>query len=272
MTATFDYFNALFPSHLPFPPSLFVEDLGIECTAAAIEKHSGKLYTSTLTAGGVAFVFGFQEDIAKDAWQECRVPVTAALYKGRDMIVCWAFNCLQSEADVGPLAVALGMTGLEEQVPAPGTDGWELIHVDHDASTILAEMNAAYVTNDDPEGGKPVEADATDEPEVEDAPELVEETMQVAEPIGNPLDIVIETYGDAKVLAPYNENDYLQPIIITVANRTDSKNWKPETMPVGKFIATLSPPGPHPLRLSLHSDGFMAPLPRPPGYVPICTK
>jgi hypothetical protein len=239
MPPTLDFLNAIFASDLANPIPIFVNDIQLTCTADVVEQHSGGIYTCGLTDGGVAFVFSFYEGSASGAVHNPRVPPTAVLYKDGNSIECWAFECLEKKEDVLRLSLALGMTAIDERVPVPNTNGWSLEHVDPNAFTTLATMNAAYVTDNDPEGGKPVEEDATEEPEVEHNAELVEEIVQIADPTGKPVNITVETYGDARVLAPYNEDDCLQPFTFTLGVKTDSKNWKPDTKPLGAFIANL---------------------------------
>lgn len=49
-----------------------------------------------------------------------------------------------------------------------------------------------------------------------------------------------EMYGDAYCVTPYDETAYSNEITITLGNKSDSKQWKPVTLPAGAFIAELS--------------------------------
>lgn len=202
------FLDAVFAADASIPfPFYDAEGQALECDGA----FEGSLYTTPLTEGGVAFLFGVQEDVEAEAWQSATVPPTAVLYKDRTMILCWALDMFEKPEAALPVAIALGMETLDETIPVPPTAGWDLIHCDINTFTTLAALRAAYATD-------------------EAVPEPVEESPFVDEPV---------TYGDAIVRRSYVETDYLQDITVTLGAKTDSKNWKPETMPLGQFIAHL---------------------------------
>jgi energy-coupling factor transporter ATP-binding protein EcfA2 len=47
------------------------------------------------------------------------------------------------------------------------------------------------------------------------------------------------TYLDAEVRSPFNSEDYQRPIIVSLGAKTDSKQWKPITGPLYKFLGNL---------------------------------
>lgn len=165
------------------------------------ERFSGRIAVSPLLKSGVVFLFGVMHGANWEDYLDCEIAPTAALFKDDTLIVLWALDVAADPTEAAHVADALGMEGFSEFVPVPPTGGWEIVHLCADTFTTLGKLAAAYCNLDVP----------------------AEET----------------TYGHARILSPYNENDYQDLITITGATRTDSKDWKPGTMTTAKFIASL---------------------------------
>lgn len=130
---------------------------------------------------------------------------------------------LEKETAVTDVAKALGIEAIDELIPLPGTKGWELVHIDDLAFSTLDTLRKAYVK----------EALAEAEAEIEVLPE---ESAPVEEAPDNHN---YGTYGDATIRRHYNESDYSRPITVTLGAHKGYMKWKPNTHPMGAFIARL---------------------------------
>lgn len=176
----------------------------------------GPLYISSATERDVAFVFGYAPDMTLEEAKAAKVPPTAILKNEAQTILIWAFDGPQDADAVAPLAQSLRMASIDDLIPLPSHD-WNLGHCDPTQRASLAALNEAYLALDE----EP-EAVEGEEPQADDAVRAVG-----------------EMYAHAKVMRAYRESDYRQPVTVTVGAGIDAKHWKPETMPLGYFLAKL---------------------------------
>ncbi|MEI9988961.1 MAG: hypothetical protein WDM86_02890 [Rhizomicrobium sp.] len=108
----------------------------------------------------------------------------------------WSFNKLASLTEAQQIVDATGMEGLSHLVPVPDTDGWQLVHADHEVFYTLDELLAAYA--DEPTDGPEGASEASD-----DSPPTC--------------------YADAACVTPFDETDYSDEIVITAGHGADAK-------------------------------------------------
>lgn len=186
--------------------------------------------------GSVAFVYAVTHHAGPDEWRTFKQTPTVALVKGDDLITAWAFETAVTRHEATALLTAMEAdpADLDEPIPTPGANGWEMVHCDPDAYYSHAALAEAYGVKAPagPLGSQAVQT-AKDTP--------AEEAMSVApETFG--------TYADAALGAPYDEADptYAQELVVAVGTGRDSKRWASKPMPIAQFIALLAqhPEGP----------------------------
>jgi hypothetical protein len=199
--------------------------------------HVGQLYAKPLTRHGVSFVYGEVSDIDRDQCEDSRVPCNLILYnpETRTVRYFWRLPGFATTKEVQPLAQVFDMK-LDALVEAP-SDTWELIHCNAEAIPTLGDLEAVYCGDDEPEPDPGAGGEIASEAFVEVA-ESVEGAIADHAPSG--IYDVGEEYADAKVLRPYIEDNYLQNFTVTLGPKKDSLKWKPQTMPLGAFMAKLA--------------------------------
>lgn len=188
---------------------LLVDDAVVEVSddldIVLIEAGLATIYFDTITLSNNASVlYSFADNAQPDQWRDHSVQPTAVLFKDGGLICIYALEeAVARSQEIDALADA--MNGfLDDPLPTPGAEGWELIHFDDSIFHPIEVLKTAWMP------AKPV--------------------------VGLP------RYGDAVVKAPYDESDpQLQnPITVTVGANSKSTHWKPTTMPLGGFVAMLS--------------------------------
>lgn len=174
--------------------------------AAFFTENEGQVLVSPLTDAGMAFVMGVVDDPDGTEWQSCRLAPTAVIRGGSSFVLIWALDVpFEPGERLDNLIGALGITNedgspaVDEFVPVPPYNAWEIVHVDGDRYYTFDEVEAAY-------GGAPV--------------------------IEGPV------FNDAKIIAPFNPDDpqYQQPMAIMLGKRSDSKQWKRVEFPLIRHI------------------------------------
>lgn len=128
-------------------------------------------------------------------------PPTAVVGRDDVLICVYAFDEPRPvDKTVRALAEQFGMDGVDEPIPLPGGK-WRLLHADKRTYYTPDELSA---------------------PPWEVGP---------AEAAGR--------YGDAKIIAPFDETDpaLAQEMVVSLGKDTFSKNWKPTRMPIGMLVA-----------------------------------
>ena len=207
---TSNVLNALFGGYEGDLPFFLNEQVVLSSDPDLIAKHHGALRVLPANKDGISFFFAAQEETEKDSWKGCHVLPTVVQWKDGVSLYCWA---LENPVPVGPEAHALmdffGMGSSDEPIPLPGTDGWELVHADSDISYEIAKLEAAYLSVSEADGAEQVSGKGM--------------------------------YRDAKIITPYNEDDYEgRTITITLGGNQYSKDWKPHTIPVAGLVHQLT--------------------------------
>lgn len=176
---------------------------------AAAETAGEPLYVYGVAVDAtVPFLYSVMENAGPDCWRDLTIPPTAALYKGGTLIIIWSLeNPVPAEA-VEHLAKVMG-GALDEPIPMPGANGWELVHCDPETYTSLETLADAY----------------------DEMPSL-NVGVEDARPVLN----------DARLLTPYDLDDpaYAQEMTISVGAGRDAVRWKGHTMPIATFVEQLS--------------------------------
>ncbi|OAI44315.1 hypothetical protein AYO42_00785 [Rhizomicrobium sp. SCGC AG-212-E05] len=184
--------------------SFFLQDqLVASNDPAFITQNEGELRVYPANAAGVFFLFASQEDSERDAYTQCCLKPTVSLWRDGVSLFYWAFETAVADVeDIRLLAVmqAFDMV-LDEPLPMPGTEGWEMVHADPDTFYTLDQLAANYL------GEEPVaEASAV-------------------------------VYRDAKAITPYTESDYDgRTITVTLGSNQFSKKWQPQTIPMAGLV------------------------------------
>ncbi|MNR96398.1 hypothetical protein D3C72_275510 [compost metagenome] len=213
------------------PIRLFVGDTTVEVTddldVALAQAGAAPIYLSPVTTtAAVPFLYSFTENAQPDQWQDDVIQPTAVLFKDGGLICAYALETAVAQ-DAALDTLAERMNGhLDDAVPAPGANGWELVHLDASTFYPLATLAEAW-------------ADAA-------APAVVTTTAPWEG----------EDHGllnDARLLTPFALDDprYVQDMIVSIGANHESKVWTPKTMTVAAFVDLLSA---H--REDKHKDGL----------------
>lgn len=236
MAALNDFLSALAAAPSDDPILLtYGDDVLVEVTdgpsieAAIAQAGNEPLYMHPATSGGdVLFLYAVTENANEDEWQDLiGVKPTAVLFKrdpaaGDMMITAFALESVGRTDDASVIAVADAMgCGLQDPIPMPGANGWELLFCDPDVYTPFADLESAY----------------GEEPLPEAAP--------VVQTEGYSLPWEPEDYGtlnDAKLLTLFSLDDprYQQEMIVSIGANRESQNWNKKPMSVAQFVALLS--------------------------------
>lgn len=210
MPDTLDFLDALFDDR--HHDSAVFED-GIVLDVAHFEDVADVGTVSGNTPRGQAFVFGVMDDVEDDAYLGCKIKPNAVLYRDGQMIVCWTLDKPYKAADVAPLAEALGMEDVHENVPLPlPTNGWRCLLADPKPSASLEEMMRVYGTPQKPAGR------------------------------AEPAPWEDDTYGDARVMGGFDPQspDLDEQIVISFGRDRESTKWKPQKLTRGAFLGMLA--------------------------------
>ncbi len=194
---------------------------GEDIAAFVAEAGDEPIYLSPLTATGAApFLYSFYDNVgAADEWVDHSLTPTAVLFKDGMMICAYALS--EPEAsDTALLELSARMDGdLNEPIPTPGSNGWELVHLDPDTYHGMKSFVDLFGDEAWSNPSTPDTAPWDDEPAAD-----------------------YGTLLDARIVSPINLDEavYAQPMTISIGGGRDSTNWKPQTMPVAQFIALLA--------------------------------
>jgi hypothetical protein len=193
---------------------------------AFIAENEGRLRVSPADPDSVFFLFAAEPETHKGEWEDCRREPTVVLWKDGTSIYCWGFKAaVQLDQTVMDLVEYFDMESIEECIPLPGTDGWELIHANYKARYYLAELTETYL--DPVTVMPPAEADSDESEQEED---------DVAAPVEEGPEAVA-MYGEAKVITPYDESMYDgKQIVVSLGSNQFSKNWVPQKLPLTGLI------------------------------------
>lgn len=176
------------------------------------------IYVSPVTAhGAVPFLYSVIDNAVADQWQDFVLPPTAALHKDGVLICLWSLEAAPKAEAVRQLALDMG-GDLDDPIPVPGANGWELVHLDPDAFQPLAVLAGVY----------------TNSCSVPDTTPPSETPPWAAQDFG--------TLLDARLLSPLDLHDpaYQQELVISVGKNANSMKWRGDRMPVAKLISILA--------------------------------
>ena len=209
MSDTSEMLNALFGPHEGKIAYLHgderVETAGITFPS----QHRGTLLVYPECHGKVYFLFATEDDTQRDAYQACRIRPNAVLWRDGVSLYCWALETPINKDDVALLHLmgSFAMAGLDEPIPLPGTNGWELVDIFCETVPTIEQLAAAYLT------------------EMPDRP--------------SPVATASNMYGDAQIILPYREQDHEDLMWITLGKNKKSMNWVSKQMPRAWVIAQL---------------------------------
>ncbi len=187
-------------------------DVTDDLDAILVQAGTAPVYLSPVTSTGVVpFFYSFTENAQPDQWQDDVVKPTAVLFKDGALICAYALDAAVAHDDRVD-QVAATMNGyLDDPIPTPGANGWELVHLDADIYHPFAVLAEAW---DDAE------------PAVVSAPPVVEFGM----------------LNDATLLTPFRRDDprYAQDMIVSIGANRESVKWLPAEKPISDFIEKLS--------------------------------
>lgn len=202
---------------------------GASIDAFVAAAGSEPIYVRPITdAGNVSFLHSVTENSTAEQWQDLSLRPTVVLFKDGVTICAYALEApyqLEPEAEANAEIVALyqAMGGdLDDMIPTPGANGWEMVHCGLDDYQPLAALLEAF----------------SDTPTLAAAPAVVAPAEESA-----PWE---ETdYGtllDARVLAPIDLEapELQQEMVISVGANFKSVNWKPDRMSIAKFIGLMA--------------------------------
>jgi hypothetical protein len=184
-----------------------------ERIAREAEAEGEPLYAfAGMSDGLVSFVYEVMPETTAKVAESLTPEPTVALYNAGTAILVYAIDTPALPTDVAGVR-ARGFD-LNEPIPTPGSNGWPMVHCNPDAYHTVQALKDAFSddTGQTPAGTSEAATDAD-----------------------------LGTYGDATVKAPFNDADpaYAQMMTISVGGNSQSTNWKPQTMPVGQFVALL---------------------------------
>jgi hypothetical protein len=164
--------------------------------------------------GSVSFLYEVQEHARRDGWEGQTLAPTVALYRDGTMILAWALDAVAPTAEAAPVAQAMGCD-LDEPIPTPGANGWEMVRCDAGAFQTLDALADAF-------GAEGVEAPGEAAGAGDDGAAL-------------------GVYDDAQIMTPFDEADpaLTRQMVISTGAHKNSTEWKPKTMTIGAFVALL---------------------------------
>lgn len=190
-------------------------------TAEEIEAASGHLRIQSLQPNGdTPFVWAFMAVTIDGDIESMRLRPTAALAKGDTRLLFWSFDSLYPREALETFAERFEAP-LDEPIPTPGTDGWELAVCDASVYYTWDDFDRVYGDGD-------AQADASF-PSQPEPPPWEEPEVKWA-------DAVIKTPG----YLPDNDPVMQVPYTVTVGAGRDSMNWKPQTLPLGQIFAFMA--------------------------------
>lgn len=210
------------------------ENLQAACDALADEPE---LYTTPLFESRVAFMVAVVDNAQREQWADENLRPTAVLYRDATLLMIYALEqAAERNVDLDGLAGDMGFP-IDDLIPTPGANGWELVHLDEDAFASLADLDEVFNTAEE------------DEPVPLAVPGVPGKVSEAA-----PWDSAdYGTLNDARLLTPLDLTapEYQQPMKVSLGAGVDSKRWKVEQMPVATLVDLLST---H--RESPHKDGL----------------
>jgi hypothetical protein len=152
----------------------------------------------------ISFFIGTQPDTERDAYLGCHVSPSIAYWRDGVSTFIWNLVTPVPSDDLRVIALLeFGMEIPDEPLPSPD-EGWELLHDDPTTYTV-DHLHTKYIE------------ETPAEPSEEDA--------------------WLGTYGDAKIITPFNEADYKGRLItVTIGSNQFSKAWKPQQLPLAGLI------------------------------------
>ncbi|AXQ69800.1 PE-PGRS family protein [Caulobacter phage CcrSC] len=230
--------------------------------AEAITAQEGQLYIQALQEDGtVPFVWGIQDEASPTDWNACRLKPTAVLHQDGTMILFWAFDTPMPAEALGWVEEAFDMK-LDEPVPTPGANGWELVRLDAETFYTYEDFERAYGDPAPSDGAiyaavSKADADKAAQAEIEALAAEVQAEPQAkpkkkaAAKKKAPVKVKAEDeapwdeepvkYGDAFIRSAYDESNPVlhQDIVVTVGANAETYNWKPQTIKLGQMMAML---------------------------------
>jgi len=194
------------------PIRLFIGETTVEVTddlvSALAQAGSAPVYLSPVTTtAAVPFLYSFTENAQADQWQDDVIQPTAVLFKDGGLICAYALETAVTQ-DAALDALAERMNGhLDDAVPAPGANGWELIHLDDSTFHPLAILADAW--NDA-------------------APAVVVAALEEGQ--GNHRDATIRSVFD------FQDPRLGEPVVISGGASRKSIDWKPAQMTRGAAL------------------------------------
>lgn len=181
-------------------------DVTDDLDAVLAQAGAAPIYLSPVTSTGVVpFFYSFTENAQPDQWQDDVVKPTAVLFKDGALICAYALDAAVAHDDRVD-QVAATMNGyLDDPIPTPGANGWELVHLDADIYHPFAVLAEAW----------------------DDA-----EPVVVAAPAehGKHRDATIRTVFD------FQDPRLAEPVVITGGANRKSIDWKPTERTRGGVI------------------------------------
>jgi len=205
--ATGTTLNALFGSYEGDLPFVRFEQLVETSDPDYIASNFGSLRVLPANKDGVFFLFATQAESTREAWRDCGLTPSVAMWRDGVSAFCWAFETpvAQDTEKLPDLMEFFGMETLGGAIALPGTDGWELVHADPNTFYSPVELCRFYL----------------------------EEIPSAQEPEAG----TFQTYNDARIITPYNESDYEgRQITVSIGPNQYAKNWKPQKLPLAGLI------------------------------------
>jgi hypothetical protein len=109
-----------------------------------------------------------------------------------------------------------------DEVPTPGANGWDLVHINPEAYQTFSSLQATF-----------------------GAETYLPETVEAAPWDDDAAPVTLGDFGvlhDAALKTPFDLTDprYAQDMVISIGAGRDSVKWAPKTMPVATFVDMLS--------------------------------
>jgi hypothetical protein len=159
---------------------------------------------------GVLFLFGIQEESARENWRDCRAKPSRVLFRDGVSVFCWGFEAPVDRDDERVIALVeyLGMETLDEAIPSPGTDdGWDVVHDDPATLYTVDQLASHYLD------AETVENDETPQ----------------------------NMYGNAKFVTPFNESEYDGCTMwFAVGENQFAKDWVPGKRTIIEVVRSLT--------------------------------
>ncbi|MDB5431417.1 MAG: CcrColossus [Caulobacter sp.] len=195
----------------------------------------------TTSDGKVAFLHSVIDNSLIDEWASLVLKPTVVMFKDGITICAYALEnpvAADDQEEVVALYAAMG-GDLEDMIPTPGANGWEMVLCDPDAYQPLSALVDAYMEDAPVIEASPV---AQVQAPAEDAPPWIEEDFG--------------TLLDARVLAPIDldASEYQQEMVISIGANFKSVKWRPDRMTIAKFITLMAK---HPEGKQKDGPGFV---------------